>query len=96
MHLLANCKKQYFDYICDVSFSVKAFLHFTKHGKKLPTLQKSLKGQSHDIFCTWFLHQSDPPGPISRDVRGPIQLFPCFHNRINCRENQQMRPEEVV
>ena len=31
----------------------------------------SLKGQSHEIFCTRFFPQTTPPGPI-RDVLGPF------------------------
>ena len=36
----------------------------------------SLKGQSHEIFCTQFFHQSVHSGPI-RDVLGPFIFF-CF------------------
>jgi len=43
-------------------------LRFFSH---TPGLRLTLKGQSHEIFCTRFCPQTTPPGPI-RDVLGPF------------------------
>ena len=43
------------------------------HSKQMRNLKNihSLKGQSHEIFCTRFFPLTTPPGPI-RDVLGPF------------------------
>ena len=50
-------------------YKISVFLHSTK----IP--QYTLKGQSHEIFCSRFFPQTALPGPI-RDVLGPFRFFP--------------------
>ena len=50
-------------------------------GSKVVTIALPLKGQSHEIFCFQFFHQTAPPGPI-RDVLGLIRFLVIFHKVI--------------